>query len=162
MIRGHYLSYNAISSAISLFHFLTLIKLYTWECENTAMKQNNPITEEKISDCAVYLTNFFSFLKTDHIFIIELHFCSLNLKAETMCQKWWVVVCHADPCAKSVQYLDLLNTLIFPKIFSTGDILTLVDHTLINHTACISLANGLPQVTNPLPFFTLSQPLRMK
>ena len=47
------------------------------------------------------------------------------------------MVCHADPCAKSVQYLDLLNTLIFPKIFSTGDILTLVDHTLIDHTACI-------------------------
>ena len=100
------------------------------------MKQNNPITEEKISDCAVYLTNFFSFLKTDHIFIIELHFCSLNLKAEPMCRKCCVVYCHADPCAKSVQYLDLLNTLIFPKIFSTGDILTLVDHTLIDHTAC--------------------------
>ena len=47
------------------------------------------------------------------------------------------MVCHADPCAKSVQYLDLMNTLIFPKIFSTGDILTLVDHTLIDHTACI-------------------------
>ena len=47
-----------------------------------------------------------------------------------------VVYCHTDPYAKSVQYLDLLNTLIFPKIFSTGDILTLVDHTLIDHTAC--------------------------
>ena len=100
------------------------------------MKQNNTITEEPISDGAVYQTNFFLFLKIGHIFIIELHFCSLNLKAETMCQKWWVVVCHADPCAKSVQYLDLLNTLIFPKIFSTGDILTLVDHTLTDHTAC--------------------------
>ena len=51
-----------------------------------------------------------------------------------------VLLCFAisDPYAKSVQYLDLLNTLIFPKIFSTGDILTLVDHTLIDHTACIS------------------------
>ena len=43
MIRGHYFSYIAGS----LFHFLTLIKLYTWECENTAMEQKNPITEEK-------------------------------------------------------------------------------------------------------------------
>ena len=88
---------------------------------------------------AVYLTNVFSSMKAGHIFIKELHFCSLNLKVEIMCQKWWVVVCHADPCAKSVQYLDLLNTLIFLKIFSTGDILTLVDHTLIDHTACITL-----------------------
>ena len=71
--------------------------------------------------------------------MIELHFCSLNLKAATMCQKFCVVYCHTDPCAKSVQYLDLLNTLIFPKIFSTGDILTLVDHTLIDHTACMTI-----------------------
>ena len=46
MIQGHYISHSAISSAISLYHFLTLIKLYIWECENTTMKQNNPITEE--------------------------------------------------------------------------------------------------------------------
>ena len=96
------------------------------------------MTVEQICDCAVYRTvNVFSYLKTGHVFIKELHFCSLNLKAENMWQKCCVVYCHTDPCAKSVQYLDLLNTLIFPKIFSTGDILTLVDHTLIDHTACI-------------------------
>ena len=100
------------------------------------MKQYNTITEEQISNFAAYPTNVFSFLKTGLVFNIELQFCSLNLKAETMCQKFCVVYCHIDPCAKSVQYLDLLNTLIFPKIFSTGDILTLVDHTLIDHTAC--------------------------
>ena len=81
------------------------------------------------------------------IMFFMFHFCSLNLMAETMC----LVLCDCsrkefcggqycysiDPCAKSVQYLELLKTLIFLKIFSTGDILTLVDHTLIDHTACI-------------------------
>ena len=86
--------------------------------------------------------------------MMALHFCSLKLKAETMWQKFCVVYCHTDPCAKSVQYLDQLNTLIFPKIFSTGDILTLVDHTLIDHTAC---TNG-PQIWNFLKKFNFVRP----
>ena len=53
---------------------------------------------------------------------------------------WSVSFWDIDPCARYVQYLELFNTLIFPEMFSTGDFLTLVDHTLIDHTACTSTA----------------------
>jgi len=91
MIRGHYFSY----SAGFFLHFLTLIKLYSLDCKNTAIRQDNTKTEGQISECVVYYpTNVFSFLHSCHDFIIELYFCSLNLQAETMCQKCCVVFCY--------------------------------------------------------------------
>ena len=70
----------------------------------------------------------------DWILMIGLDFHSPSMKIK-LCAKSYLQP-RFDPCAKSVQYLELMNILIFPKIFSTGDILTLVDHTLIDHTAC--------------------------
>ena len=96
----------------------------------------------------MYPTNVISLLKTGYVFYHKVAFLQSNFESWNMCQKCCILNRHTDPSAKSVQYLNLLNTLIFPKIFSTGDILTLVDHTLIDHTACSSCFTKL--ASNPL------------
>ena len=83
------------------------------------MKQNNTITEEQISDCAVYPTKVFSYLKIGHAFIIELHFLqskfeSWNNVSKVLCYVFTIrsailKLCQKHSSLGSTEYYTVLN-----------------------------------------------------
>ena len=135
-----------------MLYFFICIKMSALDYQYTAHEKKWCLFEQLGGvNLAIFPWHFGQLIKPKYLNCIftlsaqKLQQCENKVNCFSICKCMHIMICsnyclHIDPCARSVQYLLLLKTLIFPKIFSTGDKLTLVDHT--HHTACMQ-CNGV-------------------